>query len=176
MNHKLLKLIIAFALLFMIVETGFTAKLQKHPATIPAIIKISAKNISINQKTSSMVYTGNVRLSHKTLLMTGARAVASNRKSNAKHITLTGNPGTASFTDKNGQSTQLRSNKLTYNSHSRIVIATGNASIKTRSGTLFAHKIKYNLSTDQFSVEGNHKSPRISARFKAGDFEPGKKP
>ena len=125
-------------------------------------LQISARRIQLEAASRRVVYTGNVRFQHKSLLVTGARAVAQNQTGKSGYVKITGNPVVAKMIDARGNSVRLTSNTLEYRSASRTLVATGNVELKSDQGVISGQRIEYDTANDRFSIEGDGNSPRVN--------------
>ena len=126
-------------------------------------VHISANTIKLESAKRRVLYSGKVRLQHKSLTITGSKAVATSRNTGSGEVTITGNPVAANFTDASGKSVYLKCRSLAYDSATRALLAIGSVQLKSGQDVLTGEKMQYDMINDYFSIEGNRDAPRISA-------------
>jgi len=125
-------------------------------------VLINAKQIHIDQVSKKMTYRGSVRIRHQGLEILGQQAVATNAASGTRKVVVTGSPVHANYTDQLGRQVIITSQRLSYDSGTRILDANGNVIINNVDGTLRGDAANYNLATERFSLSADSQS-RISA-------------
>ena len=138
--------------------TNATANAEENSS-----VHISANSIKLESAKRRVLYSGKVRLQHKTLIITGSKAVATSRDTSSGEVTITGNPVVANFSDATGKTVHLTSQSLAYDSASRSLLAVGSVELKSGQDVLSGQKMQYDMRNDHFSIEGNRDAPRISA-------------
>jgi len=131
-------------------------------------VHISANSIKLESATRRVLYSGKVRLQHKTLVISGSKAVTTSRDTGTGEVTITGNPVVANFIDATGKAVHLTSKSLAYDSATRTLVAIGGVELKSGADVLTGQKMQYDMRNDQFSIEGDRDAPRISAVLNIG--------
>ena len=126
-------------------------------------VHISANSIKLEAAKRRVLYSGNVRLLHRSLTITGSKAVTTSQNSGSGEVTITGNPVVANFIDARGKTIRLTSQSLAYNSATQLLLATGSVELHSGKDMLSGQKMKYDMKNDYFSIEGDRNAPRISA-------------
>ena len=129
-------------------------------------VHISANSIKLEATNRRVLYAGTVRLQHKSLTITGSKAVAQSQDSGRGEVTVSGNPVVAKFVDSSGKVIRLTSQSLAYNSTSRSLFASGDVELQSGEDHLSGQKMQYDMANDRFSIEGDRNMPRISAILK----------
>lgn len=164
-NYQSRKAAVARLYLLLLIVTATSLNVAARVNNLPDF-QINAKSIHLDQASRRMVYSGDVRLRHKTMSITGSRAIALGRIAGASKVTVTGQPATARFLDTHGNPIVLSSRSLAYDSATETVVAMGAVELVSSEGTVKGQKMQYELATDLFSVEGDASSPRITAVLK----------
>jgi len=129
-------------------------------------IQISANSIKLEPAKRRVLYSGKVRLQHKSLAITGTKAVAKSQNAGRGKVTITGSPVVAKFVDSQGKPVRLTSESLAYDATTRTLLATGNVELQSDQGLLNGQKMQYDMADDRFRIEGDPAAPRISAILK----------
>jgi len=133
-----------------------------NPEETPSV-HISANSITLEAAKRRVLYSGNVRLIHGSLKITGSKAVSTSQNSGSGEVTITGKPVIANFIDTQGKAIRLTSRTLAYNSATQLLLATGSVELHSGEDMLSGQKMQYDMTNDYFSIEGDRDSPRISA-------------
>ena len=159
----------------MILLPGMLAAFTKNAVASAeeiSSVQISANSITLESAKRRVVYSGKVRLRHKSLTITGSKAVAISRNTGNSEVTISGNPVVANFVDARGKSVHLTSQSLAYDSATRSLVAIGNVKLKSGLDILTGQEMQYDMANDNFSIKGNHDAPRISAVINIGKDTP----
>lgn len=126
------------------------------------LIMINSRQIHLDQVSKKMTYRGSVRIRHLGLEIHGQQAVATGEVSSTRKVVVTGSPVRADYTDQLGRRVAITSQRLDYDSGTRILNAKGNVVINNIDGTLRGDMASYNMATERFSLSADGQS-RISA-------------
>lgn len=126
-------------------------------------VHISANRIKLETASRRVVYSGNVRLQHVSLVITGSKAVAQASDATSGKIRVTGKPVLARFVDAHGEAVRLTSESLAYDSASRTLLATGDVELQSNQGTLSGQEMSYDIAHNLFNLSGDQNAPRVSA-------------
>jgi lipopolysaccharide transport protein LptA len=132
-------------------------------------VNISANSIKLEPANRRILYSGKVRLQHKSLTITGSQAITKSQNSGSGEVTITGKPVVAKFVDSSGKVIQLKSQSLAYDSITRSLFASGNVELQSGDDRLSGQKMQYDMANDRFSIEGDQSQPRISAVVKISE-------
>ena len=124
-------------------------------------VNISANSIKLEPANRRILYSGKVRLRHKSLTIS--------QNSGSGEVTITGKPVVAKFVDSSGKVIQLKSQSLAYDSITRSLFASGNVELQSGDDRLSGQKMQYDMANDRFSIEGDQSQPRISAVVKISE-------
>jgi lipopolysaccharide transport protein LptA len=144
--------------LFMTIAPGALAALADNSS-----VHISANSIKLETVKRRVVYSGNVRLQHKSLVITGSKAVAQGKDTGSGKIKVTGKPVLARFVDAHGDAVRLTSKSLAYDSTTKILLATGDVELQSKQGTLSGQEMSYDMANNLFNLGGDRDAPRVSA-------------
>jgi len=126
-------------------------------------VHINANSIKLEPAKRRVLYSGKVRLRHRSLTISGSQAVTKSQNSGRGEVKITGNPVVAKFVDSLGKVIQLKSRSLAYNSETRSLVASGNVELQSGEDRLSGQEMQYDMANDRFSIAGNQNLPRISA-------------
>jgi len=125
-------------------------------------VLINARQIHVDQASKKMIYRGSVRIRHQGLVIHGQQAVATGTTSSTRKVVVTGSPVRADYTDQLGRQVVITSQRLSYDSGTRMLHANGNVVINNVDGTLRGDVASYSMVTERFSLSADSQS-RISA-------------
>lgn len=144
-----------FCTLLAMVPGVYAAKADRDK---PVYVEADEANIDDARQVS--IFTGNVRLSQGTLLISGDQIVALQDRSGFKYGTVTGN--LASFRQqRKGADGYVEGygERIEYNAASEIMNIYGQAHVKRGQDDVHGEHITYNARTGVFQVSSAHKQP-----------------
>jgi lipopolysaccharide export system protein LptA len=134
-------------LLFSFAPAGFALK---NDASRP--IQIISDSLTVNQKSMTSVFDGNVIITQGSIQVHALSAQATQNKDGGKLIHLLGDPVTFSQLNDDGELTQGQGNQFDYNSKNNLAILSGNAKVKKGANLVMGDKITYNTQTQIYSA------------------------
>lgn len=128
-------------------------------------VHISADKVSIDEKTGISNYTGNVKITQGSMLLTGEKVIVYQPDGKLAKIIVNGVPAQfKQLSDKNNQEITATAIKLIYHTINEKLILTGNASLKQGQNSFSGHIIEYDTrnSTVTANTDGEKKQ-RVNA-------------
>lgn len=131
-------------------------------------LQLESDQVLINDATKISTFTGNVRLTQGTLLITGDKIIVTQDKDGFKHGTIYGN--TASFRQKrDGVDEYLegQSERIEYDARAEVIEFNVQARVKRGLDEVRGERITYHIKTEIFQVDSGVDSGSPIATDKA---------
>jgi lipopolysaccharide export system protein LptA len=119
-------------------------------------IQIVADHLTVDQKTMTSTFTGNVVITQGSLTAHSNSATASQDPNGYKNIHLVGTPVTFSQMEDDGQMMNGQSNTFDYSSKSNLAVLTGRARINKGGNLVMGDKLTLDTKTQVYNAISNN--------------------
>jgi len=128
-------------------------------------VHISADKVSIDEKTGISSYTGNVKISQGSMVLTGEKVIVYQPDGKLNNIIVHGAPAMfKQLSDNNNQEITASAKKLQYQTITEKLILTGDANLKQGQNSFSGHIIEYDTRNSTVTANTDFdKKQRVNA-------------
>lgn len=129
-------------------------------------IYLRAQHITVDQRTGTSTYQGNVRLKRGQLSFAASRATVSHRNGDIDTIKAYGNPVIVNKRDAQKNTlTTVSGRRLIYLAAPNTIIVTGKVITRQGKDVIQSAKVTYDIENDTIVATGLNRSLRVNAAF-----------
>ena len=133
----------SFYLWFLTALILFCLQTNSYAADSIEKVLISADHMQLNIKSGHSVYTGNVRISQGKMVLTGDEVTLEQKNNDVESITVTGKPARYTNVTEKGEPVEAESEHMFYRASQNKLEMTTNARLKQTGHQISSQKITY---------------------------------
>ncbi|MGV6816271.1 MAG: lipopolysaccharide transport periplasmic protein LptA [Thiotrichales bacterium] len=156
--HRKFKRILTAALVVLSTQLA-AAPDPKQP------VNISADTLTLDQKTQSTTYAGNVVLVQGDMTLNADELTVYTRDAKLDRIEMKGSPARLNATLENGEPVSGQADQITFFSKTGLLVLQGNAAINQLGNTINSARIEYNLNSGNLAAGGEKAKSRVEVTF-----------
>jgi len=130
-----------------LIVTGLSVADEKKIFDTDQPISLRSNSISVNQKSGSVIYIGNVRLKQGDLFIKSSRARTKSAGNQPEHVWASGSPVRIER-KRDGKVIILTAFKVHYDVQSGMIVLTDNVQVEMGKDKIGSKKILYNVKTN----------------------------
>ena len=143
-----------FILLLILISLIASSWALKNDTSQP--VQIVADHLTVDQKTMTSTFTGNVVITQGSLTANSNSATANQDTSGYKMVHLIGTPVTFSQKEDDGDMLYGQCNYFDYNTKNNLAILTGRARVNKGGNLVMGDKLTYNTQTQIYNAISNN--------------------